>query len=264
MSKITEIIKKRNSSNRMALIPYIVGDYPDEKQFVEILKKVCLYADVIEIGIPFSDPLADGPVIQKAASYALERGVNLEMIARSVSSNLPEMHPPVVLMAYYNTIFTYGLVEFAELCKANDISGVIIPDLPVEEADLWKQIADKNSIDTIFLVAPNSSDQRKKIGAEWSSGFVYCVSVTGVTGQRQAIPSYLKQYLTSLRRITDKPLALGFGISEPAHIKQAAGLCDAVIVGSALVNVIDPKAPVDQNLRNIDKLLSSLKSAAAL
>lgn len=264
MSKITEAIQYLNSNKRIALIPYIVGGYPDEKQFVEVYKKVCDYGDVIEIGIPFSDPLADGPVIQKATAYALKHGINLEKIVTLISSTRTNRRPPVVLMAYYNSLYTYGLTEFAVLCRDNGISGVIVPDLPVEEAEAWKQAASEQSIDTIFLVAPNSSQQRKRLAVESSSGFVYCVSVTGVTGQRQAIPPYLKQYLASLRAITDKPLALGFGISEPEQVKEASNYCNAVIVGSALVNIINPQAGIDQNLGSIDRFLGKLRTASAL
>lgn len=262
MSNICKAIKARNSNKNIALIPYIVGCYPDEQQFVKILNKVCEYADVVEIGIPFSDPLADGPVIQNATAYALQHGVDLEKIASLVSAGLPDPHPPIVFMAYYNTVYTYGLPEFAALCRKSGISGVIIPDLPVEEAENWKRIAADDSIDTIFLVAPNSSSDRKKLAVDWSSGFVYCVSVTGVTGQRQAIPPYLRQYLSSLRNLTDKPLALGFGISEPEQVKEAAKYCDAVIVGSALVNVIDPKASLDRNLNMVDQFLGALRNSS--
>lgn len=264
MNSISEAINNCKEKGRTALIPYIVGGYPDEDSFKNIFRKVCEYADVLEVGIPFSDPLADGPIIQKATAHALSHGQNIERILELVAAAVREDDPPVVVMAYYNTVYKYGLTEFASLCSNSGISGVIIPDLPVEEASSWKDKARSSGLDTIFLVAPNSSKERQKLAADYSSGFVYCVSVTGVTGSRKEIPDNITQYLDRIRQVTDKPLALGFGISEPGQVRAVAGYCDAVIVGSALVDVIKPNLKIDQNLLSIDQFLGKLKQTVAI
>lgn len=260
--KIEQALSAAKKEGRLALIPYIVGGYPDEKSFLKIFKTVSGYADAIEIGLPFSDPLADGPVIQRATSYVLEENIDTDKIFALIKDVSTDKNPPVVVMTYYNTVYKYGEAKFAKRCADSGVSGAIIPDLPVEESESWDKIAAESGLDTIYLVAPTSTKKRQKAVINKSHGFIYCVSVTGITGSRGELPKYMKAYLAGLRGQTKKYLAVGFGVSSPEHIKQLKGAADAAVVGSALVKLIDPKSSTTANIKKISALLSSLKKAS--
>jgi tryptophan synthase alpha chain len=224
---------------KKALIPFITAGDPDlatTKDLVFTLEESG--AHIIELGVPFSDPLADGPVIQAASLRALGQGVDLSKVFELVEDIRQETEVPLVLMTYYNPVFRLGLEKAAHQAALAGVDGFIIPDLPPEESGEWRKLARANSLDVIFLVAPNTPPSRARFLASRTSGFLYAVSITGITGKRDGIPDGLTDYLKLLRSITNKPLAVGFGISSPSQVKAIGPLCDGVIIGSALVDFL--------------------------
>jgi tryptophan synthase alpha chain len=196
-------------------------------------------ADVIEIGIPYSDPLADGKSIQAASQRALDRGITPDFVFDVVRAVRAKSQTPLILMTYYNPVLIYGHVRFAEEMRSSGADGIIITDLPPEEANPWKTAADSSGIATIFLLAPTSTKGR--IGAvidQMTSGFIYCVSRTGVTGVRQDIPEELGILISGIREKTILPLCVGFGISTPEHVKRVSSFADGAVIGSALVDFL--------------------------
>lgn len=239
LNRIDAIFGQLKEDKRCALMPYLMAGYPDIEASLELLVAVGdAGADLIEFGIPYSDPLADGPTIQAAAEAALGNNVNTSIVFDLVRRARERTETPIVLMTYYNTIYRYGLDRFAHDAFECGADGVITPDLPPEEAGPWKEAASKHSIATVMLVAPTSTDERVMKVTDASQGFVYCVSLTGVTGARTSLPANLTDFIKRVRGITEKPLAVGFGISEPEQAKYISEVADGVIIGSALVNLI--------------------------
>lgn len=221
------------------LIPYVMAGLPDISTSAAIISElVRVGCRVIEIGIPYSDPLADGPTIQKAAETALEAGVTTDDVFAMISGLSRELDFSPVLMVYYNLVYRYGPEQFTRKAAAAGVQGLIIPDLSVEEAREFKRIAAAHDIDTIFLAAPTSSDERIERIAKASSGFIYCVSVTGVTGARRELPATLVGFLDKVRSHTPLPVVVGFGISSADQVSQLVGFADGVVVGSALVDLV--------------------------
>jgi tryptophan synthase alpha chain len=239
MSRIGLTFQRLKNKGRAALIPFIIaGDPTLDVTEALVLKMAECGADIIEIGVPFSDPLADGPTIQAASQRALQKEVSVEKIF-DVTKRLKGITSPVVLMTYFNPIFRYGLQAFAEGCKENGVDGVIIPDLPPEEAGPWIKEARASEVDTIFLVAPTSPPERIKRISRWSQGFIYYVSVTGVTGARGKLSEELESAVRQIKELSRKPVSVGFGISTPQQVKEASHFADGVIVGSAIVKIIE-------------------------
>ena len=204
-------------------------------------------ADLIEIGVPFSDPLADGATVQRTSQVALRHGVTLAD-AVAMARRLREQHGvsvPILLMGYFNPMLQYGLEELARDSAAAGVDGYIVPDLPAEESDELLAACRRHGLDLVFLLAPTSTDERIAAVAERASGFVYCVSLTGVTGQRAALPD-LRDYLARVRARTDLPLAIGFGVSTPEHVRQVGEVADGAVVASALINFLDTVPDADQ------------------
>ena len=220
-----------------AFIPYVMcGDPTLEKteEMVRILEEAG--ADMIELGVPFSDPLADGPVIQAAATRALAAGVNLRTAIDFVGRIRQRTGLPLILMTYYNPVFRYGLESFSVDAARAGVDGVIVPDLPVEEAGGLIKSARRHGMDTIFLAAPTSGEERLKKVARASRGFIYFVSMTGITGARLEVSGGLSASVSKLREFSGgRPVAVGFGVSTPEEAAMVAGLADGVIVGSAIV-----------------------------
>jgi len=238
-SKIDRTFDALRNKSQSALIPFIMAGDPDlETTEVLVSKMVGAGADIIELGVPFSDPLADGPTIQSASQRALQNGTNLRGIFR-LTRRLKEMAAPFVLMTYFNPVFKYGLREFAQDCRENGVEGVIIPDLPPEEAGPWVEEARRADLDTIFLVAPTSPPERIKMVSRCSRGFIYYVSVTGVTGIRERLPEELGLALKGIKERTGKRVAVGFGVSTPEQARRVGLFADGVIVGSAIVKMIE-------------------------
>ena len=250
MSKIQQIFK-----NNKALITYITAGDPDLETTKDIIFELNNDGvDIIEIGIPFSDPLADGPVIQEASQRALKNGVNLRKIFNTLESIKGRINTPLVLMGYYNSIFNYGEDKFIEDCKHTGISGVIIPDLPFDEEIEFYEKLKENGIDGILLVAPNTSEERLKEISSHATGFLYCVSLMGVTGDTRGPVEYINEYVQKIRKYVNIPIAIGFGIDTPEKVKLIINYVDGIIVGSALIKIID------KNKENKNKMFEEIQT----
>jgi tryptophan synthase alpha chain len=223
----------------LKLVAYMMAGHPNRKRSLEVGKKLATSGiAALEIGIPHSDPLADGPVIQKAGQAALDHGTTMAA-SLELAGAIAREGTPVVLMSYINPILAYDARRFAADAAQAGVAGVIVPDMPVEEAEPvagWLRAA---SLDTVFMVAPTTSPARMETICERSTGFVYCVTLTGITGARKELPSGLKELFKAVRKHTELPVAAGFGISRPEHMKTLRGVVDAAVVGSAVVAEID-------------------------
>jgi tryptophan synthase alpha chain len=218
-------------------------------------------ADVIELGIPFSDPLADGPVIQRATQRALGAGVTLPRVLELVREMRGEVAVPLVFLTYYNPVLAFGLKAFCRTAVEAGIDGVIVADLPPEEADPLRAEAGPAGLDVIHLVAPTSPPERMRMIARASQGFIYMVSLTGVTGERSALAPDLASQLRTLRAITTKPICVGFGISTPEQAAQVGQAADGVVVGSAIVRLVERHGASGELLPRVGDFIASLKSA---
>lgn len=234
MSKIVEAFK-----NKKAFIPFVTCGDPDLDTTKNILRQLVQNgADLIELGIPFSDPTAEGPVIQGANIRALKNGITTDDIFLMVSEIRNEIPVPMVFMTYANVIFSYGMDRFFEKCKETGMDGVILPDVPFEEKEEFVISSEKSGIDYISMVAPTSEDRIAKIASE-AKGFIYIVSSLGVTGTRTSINTNVKSLVEKIRQVTDVPCAVGFGISTPEQAKEMSEISDGAIVGSAIVRIIE-------------------------
>jgi tryptophan synthase alpha chain len=264
MTSISEKFKHLRAENRCALIPFITAGDPDLETTTEALGVLeANGADFIELGVPYSDPLADGPVIQAAATRALKRGTRLEDVLHIAQSVTRKIEAPIILFTYYNPILNLGIDQFLKRIAEAGIKGLVVPDLPLEEADNLIQSAETAGIEVILLVTPNTPDDRIKAIAQKSRGFIYLVSVTGVTGVRSQLQTRVKDVLQNIRKFTDKPIAVGFGISSPEQALQVKEWgADAVIVGSAFVKRLGESTPY-QGLRAITEFCTDLKTTIA-
>ncbi len=240
MNRITQNFNTLKARGEHALICFMTAGDPDIDKTVELASS--LYdagVDALELGIPFSDPLADGPSIQASSQRSLDSGMTAHK-ALQCAARIHERVPllPLVLMTYYNPVLRYGMTEFARDAAASGVDGVIITDLTPEESAEWQHHAQVNQLATIYLLAPTSTDDRVSSVCKICSGFVYCVSRTGVTGARQDVPQDLKDTISRIRRYTDLPIAVGFGVSSPEHVKAISAFADGVVVGSSLVDLI--------------------------
>ena len=228
-------------AGRAALMPYFTLGYPNVPICLDILTAIAdSGADLIELGIPFSDPLADGPTIQHSSQVALDNGINVGETLRIVKQLRKRgIHQPLLLMGYYNPILAYGIQSFVEEVTHSGADGLIIPDLPPEEAAEIEVACQENRISMAFLAAPTSTQKRIRYIVDHSSSFIYLVSLTGVTGARENLPPNLPTFIESIRKYTHLPLAVGFGISTPAQVRSIGKIADGVIVGSALIKLVD-------------------------
>ncbi|NEO26219.1 MAG: tryptophan synthase subunit alpha [Kamptonema sp. SIO4C4] len=262
MSTVSDCFSKLKANSQCALIPFITAGDPDldtTAKALEVLDQSG--ADIIELGVPYSDPLADGPTIQAAATRALKRGVKLEQVLQVVQSVQGKIAAPIVLFTYYNPIFYRGIEQFLDQVAAAGVKGLVVPDLPLEEAEGLLIPAEERGIEVVLLVAPTSPRERVEAIAKKSQGFIYLVSVTGVTGTRTEVATKVKDLLPNLRAVTDKPIGVGFGISQPEHAQQVKNWgADAVIVGSAFVQRLATGSPAD-GLSAIAEFCQTLKTA---
>ena len=217
--------------------------------------------DVLEIGVPFSDPLADGPVLQASAPRSLQNGTTLEKIIELVKDIRSQSQLPIVLMSSFNPVFVYGQAKFVEDAVNAGADGVILPDLPPEEAGKFLGFANAKSLDTIFLLAPTSTPDRIQMVGEASKGFIYYVSLTGTTGTKEALAKNLEEKVSAIKNEVKLPVLVGFGISGPEQAKEAGQCSDGVIIGSAIVKLIESHSdPVERN-KKITEFISSIKTA---
>ncbi len=240
LSKINEKFLELNKSNKLALMPFIMAGDPNIEKTSDILLRLQEKgADLIELGIPYSDPLADGPIIQFSASKALKSGTNSIKVIQLLESLKHKLHIPVILFTYFNPILNFGLENFCELASKAGVAGLIIPDLPLEEASKFSKIFSSYFIDLILLVAPTTPFERMKIISNNTKGFTYLVSVTGVTGERNNMENRVESLITKLKEVSINPVAVGFGISSPEHVNKVRKWgADGVIIGSAFVKRI--------------------------
>ncbi|MEO1622819.1 MAG: tryptophan synthase subunit alpha [Cyanobacteria bacterium J06632_3] len=262
MVSVKERFDELRDRNECALIPFITAGDPDLGTTAEALQVLDRSgADIIELGIPYSDPLADGPTIQAAATRALNRGVTLEAVIQLVADVSPKLSAPIIFFTYYNPILNRGTEQFLKDIYAAGARGLLVPDLPLEEMDALIEMAQKVGIAVVLLVAPTSPDERIRAIAEKSQGFVYLVSVTGVTGARQEIATRVEGLLADIHKATNKPVGVGFGVSEPAQAKQLKEWgADGVIVGSAIVKRLAEGTP-EEGLAAVGEFCADLKAA---
>jgi tryptophan synthase alpha chain len=262
MTSVSQCFEHLRGQARCALIPFITAGDPDLATTAEALRLLDRTgADLIELGVPYSDPLADGPVIQAAATRALHHGTRLEGVLSMVAEVSPTLRAPIILFTYYNPILNRGIDRFLQEIAAAGVKGLVVPDLPLEEADGLLKPAQTHGIEVTLLVAPTSPPDRILAIAQQSQGFIYLVSTTGVTGIRQQMQSRVKDLLHELRIVTDKPIGVGFGISQPEHARQMmAWGADAAIVGSAFVKRLSEGTPTE-GLKAIEEFCRSLKAA---
>lgn len=261
MSRIKNIFSRLKKRNETALITYIMAGDPDlattKSLIFEMEKAGC---DIVELGAPFSDPLADGPTIQKAAIRSINNHTSIADVLGLVADVRKASKIPLILMTYYNLIFKYGEERFVNDAVAAGLDGLILPDLPPEEAGTLILLAKKAGLDTIFLLAPTSTEDRIKLVSRVSQGFIYYVSLTGVTGAKLADQSSIKSSLATIKAVTDKPVAVGFGISTPDQAANVAlAGADGVIVGSALVKVIEERGADPELVFSVAASVKALK-----
>ncbi len=265
-TKITRAFEQAKREGRGALIPYIMCGYPSAQRSVELVLAVAQGgADIIELGMPFSDPLADGATIQHAGHVALERGMTVNgclEIARQVSSHIDT---PLILMGYYNPVMAYGTERFCRVAANSGVCGLIIPDLPPEEATPLRQAAQAHGLSLVFLVPPTTPNERiahiAKIAADGPGTFIYCVSLSGVTGARAMLPPYLRGFVSRVHGYTkgySLPLAVGFGLSTPEHIAEVTSYADGAVVASAIINLID-RCEEDEQVEAVRRYVESLR-----
>jgi tryptophan synthase alpha chain len=213
--------------------------------------------DIVELGIPFSDPLADGATIQKASFHALRNGVTPRLcldVARELGQ---KVEIPLVFMTYFNPVLSYGLEQFCADCAGSGVSGLIIPDLPPEESSALEDISRRRNLDLIYLLAPTSTEERIRLVAQKSRGFIYLVSITGVTGAREKLPMDLEAFVTRVRKVTTKPLCVGFGISTAEQAGEVARIVDGVIMGSRLIQLME----TEDNYKALGNFVKELRCA---
>lgn len=264
-TRITQAFERAHEEGRGMLMPYFMSGYPSAAQSVKIVVAAAESgADIIELGMPFSDPLADGATVQHAGQVALERGMTINgcmEVARQVAS---QTSVPLLLMGYYNPVLAYGLDRFCEKARLSGVCGLIIPDLPPEESTPLHEAAQRQGLSLIFLVPPTTPDERiariAELAADGPGSFIYCVSLSGVTGSRDELPPHLQDFIARVRSFTqDKhlPLAVGFGLSTPEHIARVTSYADGAVVGSALVNLID-RYKEDEQVEAVRQYIQSL------
>jgi tryptophan synthase alpha chain len=259
--RMAQTFERVRQQNTPGLVTYVTAGDPDLERTPGILRSLDRAgADVLEVGVPFSDPLADGPVIQRATERALASGTTLKGVLDMVGRTRADVRAPIVIFSYANPILRLGAERFADQARDVGIDGVLVLDLPIEEADDFRGILTARRIDTILLLSPTTTDQRLRKAAKLGSGFLYAISRLGVTGARDAIADGAEEMVRRIRAVSGLPVALGFGISKPEHVREVGRWADAAVVGSALVNVIaDAGASPNLNTR-VEEYVRWLKS----
>ncbi|KAL9248499.1 Tryptophan synthase alpha chain-like protein [Drosera capensis] len=248
---------------KVAFIPYITAGDPDLETTAAALKVLdSCGSHIIELGVPYSDPLADGPVIQAAATRALARGTNFDAIISMLRNVVPELSCPIALFSYYNPILKRGVGNFMSIIRDTGVHGLVVPDVPLEETEVLRKEALKNNIELVLLTTPTTPTERMKAIVDASEGFVYLVSSIGVTGARASVSAGVQMLLKDIKEATSKPVAVGFGISMPEHVEQVTSWgADGVIVGSAMVKLLGDANSPEEGLKELEKFTNSLIAA---
>lgn len=266
LQRIEEAFGAAGKLNRAALMPYYTLGFPDPKTSLDVIQAIAgAGADLIELGIPFSDPLADGPTIQRSTQVALEQGMTLRHCLKMTAElRRRGVRQPLLLMGYYNPILAHGVEQFTEQAAAAGADGFIVPDLPPDEAAKLKEACRAHGLALVFLLAPATTPQRVVEVASQTTGFLYLVSLTGVTGARSNLPPDLQHFVQQVRRAAKTPLAVGFGISTPEQAQAIGNIADGVIVGSALVQAVaEANHPVQAAGAFVTRLRGALEPAPA-
>src|SRR3989475_3974747 len=260
-SRLATVFAELRRRGERALVAYLTAGDPSLADTRRLVREAAARgADIVELGVPFSDPIADGPVIQRAAMRALARGTSVARVLETVATLRAEVSVPLVLLGYYNPVLAFGLKAFARTAAGAGVDGVIVADLPPEEADPLAAEAEAVGLDLIHLVAPTSTPPRVRLIARRSRGFIYVVSLTGVTGERQELPPDLAAQIRALRRVTTKPVCVGFGISTPAQVAAVGGLADGAGVGSAIVRLVEERACSPSLVVAVGEFIAELKA----
>jgi tryptophan synthase alpha chain len=261
-SPISRVFKELKEKGHKAFIPFITCGYPDMDGFMRTYEVLdSCGADIIEIGIPFSDPLADGPVIQKTSKIAIDNGVTTDSVFEAVGKIREKSSTPIALLTYFNMIYKYGVGQFLNNAADSGANGVIIPDLPLEEYENYDGYFKDSSVDNIMIASLTSDNERLKSIGKAGMGFVYCVSLKGVTGVRDRLSDELEDFLKRLRSVTNLPLAVGFGISTPEQVKSIKDKCDGIIIGSRILNILLKEDDFDKGLKKLEKFVNQIKKS---
>ncbi|MHA1785609.1 MAG: tryptophan synthase subunit alpha [Candidatus Helarchaeota archaeon] len=254
MNSIDSKLKELKDKKEGAFMPFVTLGDPDVEMSIKIIRTLIENgADIIELGIPFSDPMADGPTIQKSSQRALNNGMNTDKAFIMIQRIREFSSIPIVFLTYYNIVLQYPLERFFQTCKKHDVQGIVIPDLPIEEADMALQEARKNDVHIIFLIAPNTSEKRITKILEKATGFLYFITLFGTTGTRDQVTKSSAEHLLRLSSVSSLPILPGFGISSPSHVTELMNAgADGVIVGSAFIKKIE------ENLENSSRMLTEL------
>jgi tryptophan synthase alpha chain len=264
-SPISKVFKELKEEGHKAFIPFITCGYPDMEGFMKIYQVLdSCGADIIEIGIPFSDPLADGPVIQKTSKIAIDNGITTDSVFEAIRKIREKSSTPIVLLTYFNMIYKYGIERFLSSAADSGANGVIIPDLPLEEYERYSRYFKDSSMDNIMIASLTSDNDRLRSIGKAGRGFVYCVSLKGVTGVRSRLSDELEGFLKRLRSVTGLPLAVGFGISTPEQVRSIKDKCNGIIMGSKILDMLLKEKDFNTGLEKmkelVEKIVGVLKS----
>jgi len=257
LNAIQDTFTRARQENRAAFIPYFPVGYPDYQSSLAVLRGLAeAGSDIIEVGVPFSDPLADGPTIQAATQRALENGITPRMCVEAIRTLREEgIQTPMVLMGYANPFMAYGYAQLLADAQAAGVDGFIVPDMPPDEASFFQSMVVKKDLALAHFLAPTSSPARIQLVAEQSRGYIYLVSVTGVTGARSTLPPDLIEHVEKIRAVSQQPVAIGFGIGTPEQAREVGGIADGIIVGSALIKA------ASEDIDAVTNLASQLRQA---
>ena len=261
MSRLDETFARLRARGERALLPYFMAGDPslaDTRRLV--IEAARRGADVVELGVPFSDPLADGPVIQRAGTRALAGGATVARVLETVAGLRAEIDVPIVLLTYYNPVLAFGLKAFARTAVDAGVDGAIVADMPPEESDPLGAEAPAAGLDLVYMIAPTSTVARVRLIARKSRGFIYVVSLTGVTGERQQLPADMATQIATIRRETAMPVCVGFGISTPAQVATVGRVADGAAVGSAIVRLVESRAGSPTLVEDVGKFIAELKA----